>query len=265
MSTQSVTPRRADSRSTLHLLGELRVDVGVQTRHFPEGSKRLLVLLALNRRRVDRRWAAGVLWPNGNEERAIGNLRTSIWRLRGAGLDVLEADRVCIKLADDVEVDVDGVDAWAGRVAGRTPLESDLRIHPETVDALDLLPGWYDDWVIMSRERLRHRVLHALEELSRTMSAAARHNEAVEAALLAARLEPFRDSAQRALIEAHLAEGNWIEGQRSAQVYVDLLRTELGVPPPPDLVDMLARAPQLRARGHVPAEPMMPLPRIASA
>ncbi|MGW2995279.1 bifunctional ornithine acetyltransferase/N-acetylglutamate synthase, partial [Streptomyces sp. NPDC001193] len=30
-------------------------------------------------------------------------------------------------------------------------------------DALDLLPGWYDDWVLLEQERVRQRLLHALE------------------------------------------------------------------------------------------------------
>lgn len=171
---------------TLHLLGDLRLESSSGHAPLPEGGKRLLVLLALNRRRLDRRWAAGVLWPDGSDDRAAGNLRSSIWRLRGAGLDVIEADRTCLKLADEVMVDVELVDRWAVRVAEGTALEDDLRVHPESIDALDLLPGWYDDWVVMSREQLRHRVLHALEALSRILSCKGRHYEAIEAAVLAA-------------------------------------------------------------------------------
>jgi hypothetical protein len=35
----------------------------------------------------------------------------------------------------------------------------DLRILPTPIDALDLLPGWYDDWVLLARERLRQQVI----------------------------------------------------------------------------------------------------------
>lgn len=238
------------TRSELCLLGDIRVDLGSSMPSVPEGSKRLLVLLALHRRRVDRKWAAGVLWPNGTDERAIGNLRSSIWRLRGVGLDVLEADKLGVKLADHVDVDVDSVDDWAGRVIADTATDIDLRIHPGSLNALDLLPSMYDDWVVMTRERLRHRVLHALEALSRTLSWRGCHNEAVEAAILAVRNEPFRDSAQRALIAAHLAEGNWIEGQRSCQIYIDLLRSELGIDPPVDLRDFVSRPWQFAEPQH---------------
>ncbi len=226
----------------LCLLGDLRIEWDEQMARVPEGSKRLLVLLALHPGRwLERRWAAGVLWPNGNDDRAVGNLRSAIWRLRGSGLYLIDADKICIRLSDHVAVDVTAVDAWAGRIIDGSAGDVDRRIHPGSVDAVDLLPGWYDDWVIMPRERLRHRVLHALETLSRALSCQDCHNEAVDAAILAVQVEPFRDSAQRALISAHLREGNWIEARRSCQLYIDLLRLELGIDPPADLADFMSR------------------------
>src|SRR5262249_57351748 len=71
--------------TTLHLIGGgpyLTVDR--QRREVPEGSKQLLALVALRRRRGERRWAAGTLWAFPGEERAAGNPRASLWRLRRA-------------------------------------------------------------------------------------------------------------------------------------------------------------------------------------
>lgn len=58
-------------------------------------------------------------------------------------------------------------------------------ILPDWVDALDLLPGWHDDWAIIERERMRLRILHALEALSRILTHAGWHADAVQAALTA--------------------------------------------------------------------------------
>ncbi|WP_311318598.1 bacterial transcriptional activator domain-containing protein [Streptomyces sp. 2132.2] len=58
-----------------------------------------------------------------------------------------------------------------------------------------------------------------------------RHAEAVESALLADSSEPLRESAQRALIEAHLAEGNLIEAMRAYDTYRALVKREPGVEP----------------------------------
>ena len=76
----------------LRLLGGVHVVAGERRMEIPEGSRRLLVYVALQRRRADRRQVAGALWPVGGDERAAGNLRSALWRLRGAGLDLLDGD-----------------------------------------------------------------------------------------------------------------------------------------------------------------------------
>jgi len=50
--------------------------------------------------------------------------------------------------------------------------------------------------------------------------------------MLAVHAEPLRESAQRALIDAHLGEGNLIEARRSYSLYEKLLMRELAVSPP---------------------------------
>ena len=59
----------------VHLLSGPYVTIGADRREVPEGSKQLLAFVALRRRRVERRQAAGTLWPFGDEERAAGNLQ----------------------------------------------------------------------------------------------------------------------------------------------------------------------------------------------
>jgi DNA-binding SARP family transcriptional activator len=59
--------------------------------------------------------------------------------------------------------------------------------------------------------------------------------------MMAVTAEPLRESAQRVLIEAHLAEGNWVEGRRSFEAYRDLLDHELGVQPEPELAALVRR------------------------
>jgi DNA-binding SARP family transcriptional activator len=219
----------------IHLFAGPYVTVGAQRQEVPEGSKQLLAFVALRRRRVERRQAAGTLWPFGNEERASGNLRSALWRLRRAGINVLIADKGSLGLRAHVIVDLHLIDQWATPLIQGTASGRDLVISPSVFDALDLLPGWYDDWALMERERIRQRVLHALEALSACLACLGRFGEAVDAALLAVSAEPLRESAQRALIEAHVAEGNLAEAHRSYAFYHNLVRRELGVEPSSDL------------------------------
>jgi DNA-binding SARP family transcriptional activator len=201
-----------------------RVDV-------PEGSKRLLVLVALGGTRVERRAAACTLWSVGNEERAAGNLRSALWRLRSAGIDLVEADKHALRLSPGTAVDLHVVCARATRLISGVPHVEDLDLAAWRTGALELLPGWYDDWVVFERERLRQRLLHGLEALSRHLSRADRCGEAVEAAMRVVGVDPLRESAQRVLIEAHLAEGNVVEARRTYESYRVLAARELGVLP----------------------------------
>lgn len=228
--------------STVHLLGGLYVTRNDNRLEVPEGSKRLLALLCLRRGSVERCHVAGMLWPSVDDRRAAGNLRSALWRLRGADIDVVEADQRLIGLRQDVAVDVHELAEWASRLIARRPAPGDLSVRRPLDDALDLLPGCYDDWAIIERERIRQRMLRALEALSRALTAMGRYGEAVDVAMTAIVAEPLRESAQRALLEAHLAESNLIEARRDFLAYRNLVRSELGVEPSAELADLVRRA-----------------------
>jgi DNA-binding SARP family transcriptional activator len=155
---------------------------------------------------------------------------------------VLVADGRCVWLHPDLRVDVEEVRSWAHRITTGAADSSDLDVHPQVVQALDLLPGWYDDWITLERERLRGTLLNAMDALTMLLVRADRCADAVEAALSAVSAEPLRESAQRVLIEAHLAEGNRCEAWRSFSSYRDLLVRELGVRPSPELRRLLAQS-----------------------
>ena len=236
--------------TVVHLLAGPYITVGPERREVPEGSKQLLVFVVLRRRRVERRQAAGALWPLGDEERAAGNLRSALWRLRRAGIDVLLADKWSLVLDPGVQVDLHASEQWATRLIEGRLAADDLTIPPSAADALDLLPGFYDDWALIERERIRQRVLHALEALSERLAAAGRFADAIEAAMLAASAEPLRESAHRTLIKAHIAEGNVTEARRVYLAYQALVRRELGVLPSADFAAALG---SLLPRGNVAA------------
>lgn len=225
--------------ATLCLLGGPFLVRNGRRVEIPEGSQRLLVFVALNDGRVNRRYAAGVLWPYGDDERAAGNLRTALWRLRGAGIDILHADKCTLFLDPDLLVDITQLSRWATRVLSGNADQSDLESPPFGAGSVDLLPGWYDDWVIFARERLRQRLLHAMESLVRLLIARRLFADAIEVAMSAVGLEPLRESAQRALIETHLAEGNYVEARRVYLSYQQLMAQELGVQPSNELKEIL--------------------------
>ena len=223
----------------VHLFAGPYITVGSQRLDIPEGSKRILAFAALHTGMVDRRWVARTLWPLGDESRASGNLRSALWRLRGTGLELMDVNKVSVGLRDDAVVDVRVACDWASRIINGTHHIDDLTAIPWRLDELELLPGCYEEWALMERERIRQRMLHAFESLTRHLISQQRFAAAVETAMAAVSVEPLRESATRALIEAHLAEGNWAEAYRAFQGYRTILREELDTEPTRELVRLV--------------------------
>ena len=69
-----------------------------------------------------------------------------------------------------------------------------------TALSTDLLPDWYDDWVVIENEAWRQLRLHALEVLETRLAESGRMGEAIHAAVAVVNMEPLRESAQATLI-----------------------------------------------------------------
>lgn len=193
------------------------------------GAQRLVAYLGLSGRRA-RAVVAGELWPGVPEEHAQGSLRSALWRLQKAAPGLLEVSPGALSLAPAVRVDVAELTGWARRVLEPAVPVDDLAVGDAWLRG-ELLPGWYDDWVLLERERLRQLRMHALEALAARLAAVGRNGEALQAAYAAVRAEPLRESAHRAVVRVHLGEGNLAEAVRAFDRYRVLVEEELGVGP----------------------------------
>lgn len=234
-------------RTAVHLIGGPYIQRGDCRLRVPQGSKRLLAFVALRAGRVERSYVAGALWPFGDDARAAANLRSTLWRLRKADIDVVLADKWSLRLDERVVVDINLVSEWANRLIRGNPRLDDLQLSRLPTGALDLLSGWCDDWAIIERERTRQRMLHALEALSRRLTQRERFADAIEVAMTAIAAEPLRESAQRVLLEAQLSLGNWAEAEHSYTTFRTRMISELGIEPSRQLAGMMEAA----ARGQL--------------
>jgi len=108
--------------------------------------------------------------------------------------------------------------------------------------SLELLPGWYEDWILFEGENWRQQRLHALEAAAEALAADERWGNAIAAAEAAVSADPLRESARAALIEVHLREGNQSEALREFERYKRLLDEELGLMPTPRLRTLMPGA-----------------------
>jgi DNA-binding SARP family transcriptional activator len=206
----------------------------------PVSAQRVIAFLGLKPGRLARVFVAGHLWADVSEERAAAALRTALWRIGRLGSRLVVADAQSLRLSPEVEVDVLDSTRVARQILEEPGGELPAAAWRALRERSELLPDWYDDWVLVERERHRQLRLHALERACERLSAAGRHAEATEAGVVAVAAEPLRESAHRALIAAHLAEGNVFEALRQYDRCSLLLRRDLDAAPSPALESLVA-------------------------
>jgi DNA-binding SARP family transcriptional activator len=228
----------------LRLLAGFGLEVGGEEVTLPGSAQRVVAFVALHERPVLRPYVAGTLWLDLPETRAAGNLRSALWRIQQHASALVAADTHMLRLAPCVRVDLREAEALAhSELAGSSSENARQSL------ALDLLPDWYDDWVLLERERFRQLRLRALESQCARLTAAGCLGEALEAGLLALAGEPLRESAHRALVRVHLAEGNAAEALRQFRLCRRLLLEQLGVEPSPRMLELVAGLDARNMRG----------------
>ena len=146
-----------------------------------EGRKvqELLSYLLLFRAKPHRREiVADALWGAGDTTQSRKYLRQAIWEFHGAfgegriGHDVLLIDPTWIQVNPDADVWLDVAEIESAFDAARGTRGDDL--DPELAAVLeramglyrgDLLEGWYQDWCLFERERLRAMYVMTVEKL----------------------------------------------------------------------------------------------------
>lgn len=207
----------------LRLLGGFELTVDGVPHELPPAAARLVAFLALHVRPALRSYVAGVLWGDRSDERAGACLRSAVWRTNSAH-PVIHAARTRLVLAGM------SVDALEAAEAAHAQLVGGSPVAPAVLSG-QLLPGWYDDWVVVERERLGQLCLEGMEQMAQTYLRQGRWHQAVEAALAVVAAEPLRESAHRVLIEAHIAAGNRAAALRQFEACSALMRRELGLEP----------------------------------
>jgi DNA-binding SARP family transcriptional activator len=228
---------RATPRARLYLLGGFELRIDGELLDIQPVAQRLLALLALGNRALERSFVAFQLWPDTREERAKANLRSAVWRLRRGSVDVVESSKTQMRLAPWVWVDTcDGLRAADpdARLASPGQHRLDATINAE------LLPDWYDEWLVPERERIRQLGLHTLEARGNQFLGEGRIDEAIQVGLRAIAMEPLRESPHRLVIRCHLAEGNLVEAVRQYDRYAELIGRELGALPSALICNLLS-------------------------
>ena len=142
----------------IRLLGQFDVRVdGKRVTISTRAAQSLLAYLVLTAGASQRREKlAGMLWPEISDENARKNLRQELWRIRKAisSQQPMESDYL---IADDLTLKFNRESEYWLDVSQMERPDLDLQslIANLSLYQGELLPGFYDEWVTLERERVQ--------------------------------------------------------------------------------------------------------------
>lgn len=219
----------------IRLLGQfdVRLDgkrVIIQTRV----AQSLLAYLVLTAGTIHRREKlAGLFWPDATEEKARTYLRQELWRIRKAipsqepstSQDFLLADQLTLTFnrQSDYWLDV--------AILERPELDLDSLTTALALYQGDLLPGFYDDWIPLERERIQNVFESKMNQLVEMLVVAERWSAVQEQCERWLSLGQPSEAAYRGLMLTYSARGDMAKVSGVYQRCVDDLQEQLGVEP----------------------------------
>lgn len=192
-----------------------------------------LLLTAGTRHRREK--LAGQFWPDTLEESARGNLRRELWRVRKALADqgssaaeTLLAEEMTISFNVESEYWLD-VAQLERNITSEDSLNE--RVNQVSLYRGELLPGFYEDWVVLERERVQALFEGRLQELLQSLIADQRWAAVLEWGEHWIAHGQTPEPAYRALMLAYAARGDRAKVAGTFERCVQALQQELGVEP----------------------------------
>lgn len=205
----------------------------------PLRSRRLVALLAVAGP-APRPVLCGRLWPESSEQHALDSLRVTIHHVGRDLPGLIAVDGSMVSLTGAVAVDL-AQERVTLADAGPEP----TTFGPEP----ELLPGWYEDWVLVAQDLLRTQRIHHHASQAQRLLDAGDMRGAVDAAGRSLALDPLDEWSLEVLVRAHLGRGAACGARRALTAFRRGLQREFGQYASPllDELDRLVERPPVVA------------------
>lgn len=183
-----------------------------------------------------------LFWADSTEEQARTNLRNILHHLRKVlpELDsILEVDTQFIRLRSDADLSLD-VRSFKTALAFAKTSKSDVEQIAHLQEAVsqyrgELLPGFYDDWILAAREECHQAYVNALFELSKLHEDARQYVDAIQAVNRLLRVDALNESAYLQLMRLYALSDDRAGALQVFHACSTVLMRELGVEPSQDI------------------------------
>ena len=231
----------------IRLLGQFDIRSSGKRIEIPSrAGQSLLAYLLLNAGTPQRRERlAGLLWPDTSDENARHNLRTELWRIRKALGSRDDADHEYL-LSEDLTITFNPeAQLWLDVSQLQRPTSPDGSlddlISQLTLYQGELLPGFYDDWIVLERERLQAVFERDMKRLMERLCAEQRWATVLEWSERWIALGQTPEPAYRALMAAYAALGDRAKAVATFERCRTALDQDLGVEPSPETQNLYDR------------------------
>lgn len=261
----------ASAQIRVNLFGAMTLYCGDEQLDFSGSTtaRSLLAYLLLNRAHPQSRIRiAGQFWPDMDEARSRRSLTQALWRIRNLLPDhlITDAQQIHIPVSSSLTVDVEDFEALTDSCSRFDVIlqeEKFANAHSlrQAVDIYcgELLEGFYEDWVLVERERLRELYLRTLESLIEIEKARGAYDAALECAQKLAAVDPFREAAHREVMRLYFALDRPEAALMQYENCVKIFDEEFGLD-----VDQQTRALAQEIAIRVPDEKVPYLPKVVS-
>jgi predicted ATPase/DNA-binding SARP family transcriptional activator len=219
---------------------------------------------------------AGTFWPDLPDATARRRLSNALWQIRrafqfvpGAGCQkepeeawsltaVLVTEGDTVQLSPDLPFWLDK-EEFEQQVTGsqqqKFGLAVDGLLYAAELYKGEFLAGYYDDWVVVERERLQGMLLEVLGRLVVGYKGQGELEPALRFARRLAAEEPWQERAHREVMQLCHLLGEDAEALKQFEICRRSLARELGVEPSPEMVTL---ADEIAARSRLVRPPLLP-------
>jgi DNA-binding SARP family transcriptional activator len=248
--TESLPARAENGKMSLsvYCLGQFRVSLADQwISSWPSGKgKSILKFMVVNYPQpISKDVLMDNLWRDADPVAARNSLYVAIYGLRQAFKAVLpgfnpvlfEDDRYCLNPAMSVWLDVEEflrLFQSGQELEQSGKLEETIQTYESAANLYQgdfLADDLYEEWPVLTRERLRITYLDTLDRLSRIYFNQGQYLACINLCHLTLTRDNCREDAHRRLMRCYSRQGQHQLALSQFQVCVDTLRSELGVEP----------------------------------